>query len=125
MFTLLGFLFSITFILESVRSRFLFYNYKSDSVLSVSFIILSCWYFYLLLQQEQPVALKRFAPFWVVSGIFLFCFGSMAAVLFSEEVMQLYIVDKLSVRLVIYSLLNLLLYGCWSYAFVCKYRETI
>lgn len=101
------------------------YTINSDTV-STIFMFISCnWFFYLLLQKDEWIDIPRHAAFWFVTGLFLFSFCTVVTDLFDSELNDLFIAKKLPLRTLLYIGFNLMLYGCWSYAFICKYQETI
>jgi hypothetical protein len=51
--------------------------------------------------------------------VFFFYFGSVACDLFFY---QLFLIPN-NLRSDIYAILNLLLYSCWSYSFLCRYQQ--
>lgn len=110
---------------ESLEKSFQVYNAWSDTVATFLLIVLCGCYYYFLMKMDDGVDIMRNAGFWFVSGVFLFQFGSMVPLLFSEELMQLYVIGHISLRFLIYLFLNMVLYACWTYAFKCKYHETI
>jgi hypothetical protein len=117
-------LFTLIYVVESFWGRYT-YNSISDTLSSFMLVCGSGFYYYFLLYSEEYVTLARFAPFWFVTGVFLFNFGITASNLFSEDMMHLYITKNLSLRYVIFFGLTLLLYSCWVYAFRCKSQENI
>lgn len=87
--------------------------------------IQSLYYFYSLMTQDDFVQLKSHAPFWLVAGLLIHAFGSTASFLFYEYLVAINKELKIPVRQVIIPFLNFILYGSWSYAFVCKYQQRI
>jgi hypothetical protein len=59
-----------------------------------------------------------------VNGTLIFYFGSTAINIFFDYLVH----DKISVfsysiRYVTFAILNVLLYSCWSYAFICRFLQ--
>lgn len=124
--------FSISFIAltaiyvsESILHRGQQYNNTTDTVSSFVFVFACGLYYFLLLRDDQYRDLLKFPSFWIVTGLFLFNFGSMVIDLFPSELMNLYLAEKISLRYAIIVFLMAILYGCWIYAFRCRYQETI
>ena len=117
--------FFISFLIEGIPNRFVRYNSLTDSLAAVLFVIASGAYFSFLLKQEDYINLFRHPEFWVIAGMFFFYFGSTAANLLFQELMSYNIAKGVSIRFIIFPILNAILYGCWSYAFLCRYRRTI
>lgn len=96
----------------------------TGTVQAILFILYGLIYFYHLLKADAFYDLKVYSPFWWVAGVLFFYFGSMVITIFYDQ-----ITEKLSMLIIaprryltgyIYNALNLLLYGCWSYAFLCE-----
>lgn len=115
----------VIYLWESFHNRFLLYNSTTDTISSFVFVFLCGVYYFLLLKDEKYYQLSRFPAFWLVTGLFLFNFGSMVIDLFPDELLDLFIVSELSLRYAIIVFLMSILYGCWIYAFRCRYQETI
>jgi uncharacterized membrane protein YfcA len=115
----------ISYGVECVSRKFLTYNAFTDDLAAVFFVIASGAYFYFLLKSEEYVKLLEHPQFWVVAGIFFFYFGSTAVNLFFDDLMNVNIVRGFPVRLIIFPVVNAILYGCWSYSFRCRYLQTI
>jgi uncharacterized membrane protein YfcA len=117
-------LFILVFILELFNNNFSNFAYKTAAFMSVIFVIASLYYYMLILKDEHFRKLETYPPFWIVNGILFFYFGSTACNIFFDYLLQ----EKassisLSTRYVTFNILNVLLYSCWSYAFICRYRQ--
>jgi hypothetical protein len=117
--------FFVSYSIECVTRTFLTYNAFTDALAAVFFVIASGAYFYFLLKSDEYVKLFEHPEFWLVAGMFFFYFGSTAVNLFFDDLMNLNIIKGVSVRFIIFPVLNAILYGCWSYSFRCKYLQTI
>jgi len=98
------------------------YNAFTISVTSVVFVIYGLLYFYLLLKDENYIDLKFHPAFWWVGGTLIFYFGSTLANFFDDIIQQKFL-GKYNTRLIIYTTLNLFLYGFWAYSFICRARQ--
>lgn len=98
------------------------YNAFTISVASVVFVIYGLLYFYLLLKDENYIDLKFHPAFWWVGGTLIFYFGSTLANFFDDIIQQKFL-GKYNTRLIIYTTLNLFLYGFWAYSFICRARQ--
>lgn len=94
------------------------YNNLTYTVMSVIYVLYGVYYYYLLLKDERHIYLKYSAVFWWVAGTLLFYFGDTACNLFSNQLRALKIYQHLSYF--IFALLNIILYGFWSYSFICR-----
>lgn len=116
--------FFVSYLIENSLSHFLQYSSISSSLSSVLLIALCCCYFYLLLKKENETDLLKNPDFWIMAGVFLFYFSSLAANLFFQELMSINIIKNIPLRYYIFTVLNILLYGSWFIAFKCRHQQT-
>jgi len=117
-------LFVIVYVSELYINHFGGFVFKTTTVMSVVFVLACLFYYYLMLKDERFRNLWNDAPFWWVNGTLFFYFGSITCNLFFEYLIQ----DttnslRSSARYVIFIILNIILYSCWSYSFLCRYRQ--
>jgi hypothetical protein len=112
--------FAVLYTIELIEHGMLGYNSKSDTLLSVFLCVFSLLYYYQLLLDERHHNLATLPSFWWVNGVLFFYFGSITCDLFFSMLIK---VPQTYLRYYIYTVLNILLYGCWSYAFLCKYQQ--
>lgn len=101
------------------------YNEYSYLVLSSVAVFYACVFFYYLIKSPEPVNYLGSAPTWIVAGLFIFYFCGSVAVVFFKELMMINITKGIPLRLIIFTILNAILYGCWIYAFRCRRLQTI
>lgn len=111
---------------ELVKSHFGAYVSASSTTMSVGLILASVYFYYLLLKEEKSRQLFTYAPFWWVNGTICFYFAGIACNLFFSYLVQ----DRTpgighSARYIVFSIINIILYLSWSYAFICRYRQRI
>jgi len=111
-------IFSMLYIYELIQHGPFIKHNITTTVLAVIFIIYSFNYFYLLLEDDNYLDLKYSAEFWWVSGTLLFYFGSIASLIFFQILTKLD--PHFEVTVPIYKILNIILYSCWSYSFICR-----
>ena len=117
-----GALLIILYIYEiSVHGVFIFNN-VTTATMSVLFIGYGLYYYYLLMKDEDYLKLKTYPPFWWIAGALLFYFGSTASDLY-YSIVSVKIYPLFTSRHFIYIYLNIILYGFWSYSFICRYRQ--
>ncbi len=104
---------------EIINHGFLLFNTITYNTMSVIFIMYCFYYFYLLLNDDAYIKLKYSANFWWVSGALFFYFGSTAVNIFRGRLSPI-IIGEHNLAYYIYILLNIMLYGLWSYSFICK-----
>lgn len=92
-------------------------------VMSVLFVLYCFYYFYYLLKDEKYLNLKYSADFWWVAGVLFFYFGAITYNIFYETFRDIVRTPKLLPKYIFY-VLNLLLYGCMSYSFICRKWST-
>ena len=114
-------LFSACYLYSIVINGFLTYAAIAYLVMSVQFVLLSLYYYYLLLRDNQYVNLKRSPEFWWIAGTLFFYFGNTACNIFDDKLYAL-MIDTFHQHLTyfVFKALNIILYGCWSYSFICK-----
>ncbi|SHG46159.1 hypothetical protein [Pedobacter caeni] len=117
-------LFALFYTLELISNNFLNFTFKTASALSVAFVLASLYFYYLILKDEKFERLSIYPPFWWVNGTLIFYFGSTSTNIFFDYLIQDQIsIFPQSIRYRIFNILNVLLYCCWSYAFLCKYLQ--
>ncbi|MDB5031567.1 hypothetical protein [Mucilaginibacter sp.] len=98
---------------------FFVFNDVTATVMSVVFVIYSFYYYFLLIKDEHYIDLKRSASFWWVAGTLFFYFGSTAVNVFFTYLKNVKIAGH-NITYFIFTALTIILYGCWSYSFICK-----
>lgn len=118
------FLFLLSFVLELSLKGFTEFLFITNIISSVVIVLYALYYFYELLKDDEYYDLRRHAPFWWVAGTLLFYFGSTLVNLFMKYLRGLRSTDLgFDLRYYITTVLILILYSCWSYSFVCRYRQ--
>jgi len=104
---------------DMYNKGFFWYSNHTYTVMSVLFVLYSLIYYYLRFKDDQYVDLRYSPEFWWAAGILFFFFGATASNLFDE---QLYAVMlyKHHLTYYIFRFLDILLYGFWSYSFICR-----
>lgn len=100
-------------------------NKISRLLVSVLFVIASGWYFYELLESPDFEKLSAHPGFWLVAGIFIFYFVTAVTVTFFPQLIRIHIKNNLYVSHIMFSALNIILYGFWSYSFRCRKMQAI
>lgn len=111
---------------ESISSSFRAYSANSFMAASIYFTLLCGLYYYFFMKQEQHVEIERFAPFWIITGLFLFYFGSTAIDFFFRYFAAHNAQNPKTLKLTRYKIfivLNFILYASWAYAFICRQRQ--
>ena len=110
---------------ESFRSGWKSYSANANTLASITIIITACLFYYYLLKQDTFVEITSYAPFWIVSGLLIFYLGAFGCNLFVKQLTDIYKRTGVPIRFIIMLVLNFILYACWAYAFLCRYRHKI
>ena len=118
-------LFLVIYLMELYTSHFKSFPSFTATFMSVVFVVASLYFYLLIIKDERFRQLSTYPPFWIVNGILLYYFGSTACNVFYDYLVQNEngIKATLSIRYIIFNVLNVLLYACWSYAFICRYYQ--
>ena len=113
-------IFIVFYVYGFINHGVYFYNYAAYTVISVMFVLYSLYYYYLLLKDDVYIDLKYSPEFWWVAGTLLFYFANTGCNIFYNQLFSIMISPKHHLTYFIFKALNIILYGCWSYAFICK-----
>lgn len=119
------FLFCVLYICEIVVSGFFKYCFYSNLFISLWIAVLCCQFLYAFMKKNDYINLNAYAPFWIIAGFLSFNLGSAACNIFFNQLTAINRQLNMPVRFIIFNVLSLILYTCWTYAFVCRYRHTI
>jgi hypothetical protein len=115
--------FAVLFVYEIAGHNIFYYANNTNIAVSIFFVLCSFGYYYYLSKDDKYTDLRISANFWWVGGVLLFYFGRTACNIFYDMLSTVSINPKHSLTYYIYNFLNILLYGCWSYSFICKQWE--
>jgi hypothetical protein len=107
----------------SVHKGIYKYNHLTNICLLIIISLYSLLYYYYLIRDSRYVNLTKHANFWWVTGIFFFYFGTTACNIFFDLLKPNPKGTIANLTYHIYSAFIPILYGCWSYAFICKKWE--
>jgi hypothetical protein len=118
-------IFLIFYFTELYVKHFNAYVSTSSTIMSVELILASIYYYYRLLKEEKFRQLSKDASFWWVNGAICFYFAGIACNLFFKYLLQDAAAPSVyySARYIVFSILNVILYSCWSYSFICRYFQ--
>lgn len=121
-----GAVFLAAWLTESFSHQFGYYSPFTAALMAMVMVTGCLYYFYLVLRDDKYVRLSTHPPFWWVSGALMFYFGGIATYIFFQYLLEASSGEgiRFSLRYVIFKVLNVLLYGSWTYAFICRYRQT-
>lgn len=95
------------------------YNELTNSIFAIEMVLFALIFYYLFFKSETDISLGTDADFWFVAGVLFFFFGSTALNFFYAPIKKILPHNKHFVGY-IYNVLNVLLYGLWSYSLICR-----
>jgi len=113
-------LFALLYTYEFLKHGLFEYNNLSYTTMSIILVIYALFYYYDLMNNDNYIRIIYSAEFWWVTGGLFYYFGETACDLFYDKLQAVHIAFFHSLTYYIYNILNLLLYGCWSYSFICR-----
>lgn len=118
-------LFIATYLSESFQSSFTMMSNNAKKIAGFYITLLCLLYYYGLFKSKEYIELNKSIEFWIISGCFLFYVSSIVCDIFFDYLLIINYKNLKPVRYIIFIFLNLVMYGCWSYGFLCKYRQKI
>lgn len=112
------------FIMEGVFNSFTVYNIYSRQVLSAFVVIFSCIFYFSILKRDDVVNPVQYPPFWVVTGLFFFYFGTITMFAFYPTISKIKFNGGVSFYNLVIGSLSCILYGSWIIAFLCHRKQT-
>ncbi len=113
-------LFLVLYVAGLFTKGVLVYSNLTFTVMSVLFSLYSLFYYYLLLKDERYISLNLSPEFWWVTGTLFFYFGTTVCNLFNEQLDTITISPSHHLSYFIFKGLNIILYGLWSFSFLCR-----
>ena len=115
-----GGVFIIMFLAESTSLGFASYNRISRLAFSWYIVFWSLLFYFELLRNDRIFAPIRYAPFWTITGLFFFYFGTAVMFSFQDVVSKIKLTGNISFYTLVMSCLSCILYGCWIIGFICQ-----
>lgn len=116
--------FILLYIYELLNHGFFRYNALTYTVMSVILVLYSLYFYYLLITDNSYINLKYSPAFWWVVGILFFYFGNTACNVFDDKLYSVMIFKKQHLSYFVFKGLNIILYSCWIYSFICRKWQT-
>ena len=113
-------IFVILYTFELLNHGIVEYNDLTYTVMSVILVIYALFYYYRLMSNDDYIQIGYSAEFWWVTGVLFYYFGETACDLFYDKLQAVYVTPLHTLTYYIYKVLNILLYGCWAYSFICR-----
>jgi len=112
-----------SYISALMRHGFFTYSNNTFTIMSVMYGIFALYFFYLLVKNDAYIDLKYSAEFWWATGTLFFYFGTTACNIFDKHLEEILITPTRNLSYFIFAALDVILYGCWSYSFICRRWE--
>jgi hypothetical protein len=100
------------------------YDTITEVVGDIIFIITSCYFFYAVLNEETYRNLFRYEYFWFANGLLFYALGGVVLFLFFWYIKTFGRLSQFFVYGYINDALNVLLYGSFITAFICRKMNT-
>lgn len=118
------FVFFSLFVIELSNVSLNTYLVTSD-LFEAFFLLTGCLlYYYYFLKQENHVEIIKFAPFWIVTGLFFYHFVSFSVTVFFDYLALINTTGQgIPLRSYVFIVLNCIFYGSWVYAFKIRRKH--
>lgn len=122
-FIIVGFLLFVAgYIVETLDVTIYMYHFKTRMWQALLITLASLGYYYNLMVDKRYIHFRTNAPFWFVNGVFFNFFANMNLVLLFDS---LFAVAPLIYMLIVEFVLNVFMFSCWLYAFICRRRQSL
>ncbi len=112
-----------SYISDLMNHGFFVYSNNTFTIMSVLYVIFSLYFFYLFVKSDTYINIKHSADFWWATGTLLFYFATTACNIFDKHLEEILITPTRNLSYFIFGALDVILYGCWSYSFICRRWE--
>jgi hypothetical protein len=113
----------LAFLLETIKLSFVGYHKIFRQLLSLFVVLFSCVFYFQLFKNDEVKNPLTFPPFWIVTGLFIFYFGTSVIFAFKAQGIKLGS-DDFFYNLIM-GCLNCIFYGSWITAFIqCRQQQT-
>jgi hypothetical protein len=105
---------------EIIQHGIFKYNNLAYTVMSIIFVLNCMYYYYLLMKDEKYINPLRSPEYWWIAGSLVFYFSNMVLNIFYDQLNELMILPRHHLSYFIIKALNIILYSCWSFSFICR-----
>lgn len=116
-------IFLLLYLSESVIKAFAAYNKYSRQFVSLMIVLFSCTFYFTLLKNDQVKNPLTYPAFWIVTGLFVYYFGTIVMFAFFEDVSKIKLLGNLSFYTLVMGCLSSILYGSWIIGFIWKKKQ--
>ena len=118
-----GLLFLLLYISESVLQEFSAYNKYIRQYLALAIVFFSCTFYFTLLKNDEVKSLLSYPAFWIVTGLFVYYFGTVVMFAFFDDVSKLKRSGNSYFYTIVMGCLSFILYGSWIIGFIWKKKQ--
>lgn len=116
------------FLVESIikaQEAILFSVYHKNSrlALGIYVVLFSCSFFLSMIKSDHIKNPLQHPPFWIVTGLFFYYFGSFVLFAFRDKVKEMRLAGDVLLFEIIMATLCVVLYGCWVIGFLRKRKQ--
>ncbi len=116
-------IFVIVYIIDSLSIKAYAYNNNTSQLMRAATVIGGLYYYYLLQRSATYQNLRTFADFWWVNGVVYFNFSITVLHLFLLPQLGDAFVWGIPLFYILSTLLIVILYSTWIYAYCLRYKE--
>ena len=88
-------------------------------------VVFQCLTFYFsLLRNDDIISPVKYGPFWIITGLFFFYFGSVSVFAFADAISSIRLAGETNFYKLIMSTLSFIFYGSWCAGFICLKQQT-
>lgn len=99
------------------------YLWYTRMLLSVLVTVYSCNFYFYILKSEEVLSPLQYPPFWIVTGLFFYYFGSLPMFAFYNSVSVIKFTGNISFYSLVMGCLSCILYGSWIIGFIWKRKQ--
>lgn len=115
--------FMLLYMSESVVQLFAAYNKYSRQFMALLIVLFSCTFYFTLLKNDRVKSPLSYPDFWIVTGLFVYYFGTFVIFVFYNEVSKIKLAGNLSFYTLVMGSLSFILYGSWITGFIWKKKQ--
>lgn len=115
--------FMLLYTTEAVVYEFGAYNKYSRQFLALMVVLFSCTFYFTLLKNDRVKSPLTYPDFWIVTGLFVYYFGTFVIFVFFDDVSKIKLTGNLSFYTLVIGSLSFILYGSWIIGFIWKKKQ--
>jgi hypothetical protein len=123
-YIIIAFFTAIAFMNLAFFEGFGMYDLYTEVLGDIILAIVSCYFLFTILKEEEYRNLFRYEYFWLANGLLFYSLSSTVLYLFLNELRTFTKETGIAIYIYLNGGLNVLFYSSLSIAFICKYRAT-